>query len=141
VTLDEDECWVRLAAARHAVMATVHDRRGVDAVPVVFALAGRTLVVPIDSVKAKGPNRLQRLRNLDRDSRCVLLVEHFDDDWSQLWWVRVHATGAEVPITGDHLARLASRYQQYRQPNSVVSAIVLTPSEITGWAAGPVGAM
>ena len=107
--------------------------------PVVFALAGRTLVVPIDAVKAKRHPRLQRLRNLERDSRCVLLVDEYVDDWSQLWWVRVHAEAAEIPITGSQLALLASRYPQYRRPAPLVGAILLTPSEVSGWAADPVG--
>ena len=52
---------------------------------VVFVTADRQLVIPIDTVKAKSGERLQRLVNLDVDSRAVLLVDHYDDDWSQLW--------------------------------------------------------
>ena len=88
--LDTTECWARLAAAGHGVLGTVHARRGVDAVPVVYVVEGGGVVVPIDAVKAKRGPRLQRLRNLEADPRVVLLVDHYDDDWPQLWWVRVH---------------------------------------------------
>ena len=133
--LDERECWERLAGARHGVLGTVHARRGVDAVPVVYALVAGTLVIPVDTVKAKTTSRLQRVRNVEEDPRCVLLVEGYDDDWSQLWWVRVHASAAFAPPSPEALDALAARYPQYRDPASVVTTIVLTPTTITGWRA------
>jgi PPOX class probable F420-dependent enzyme len=136
VRLDEDECWRRLDEADHAVLATVHAERGVDAVPVVFAVLddGR-LVVPIDAVKPKAGGRLQRLANLEHDPRCVLLAEHYADDWTQLWWVRVHATAEEVEPSASLVEALVARYEQYHEPGSVPAAIVLTPTQITGWSA------
>ena len=134
--LDEGECWRRLGEADHGVLATSHPDRGVDAVPVVFAVLddGR-LVVPIDAVKPKAGARLQRLANLELDPRCVLLLERYADDWSQLWWVRVHATAEEVEPSSALVEALAARYEQYRPPGSVTSAIVLTPTEVAGWSA------
>ena len=40
VTLDTEECWTRLTESTHGVLATLHPERGVDAVPVVFAVTG-----------------------------------------------------------------------------------------------------
>lgn len=57
----------RLAAADHGVLCTVHHERGADAVPVVFAVIGDHLAVPIDRVKPKSTVRLQRERNLATD--------------------------------------------------------------------------
>jgi len=92
VRLDPDAAWSLLLTTEHGVLSTVHAERGVDAVPVVFApLDDRRIAVPIDTVKAKSTTKLQRLANIERDPRCVLLVDHYDDDWSRLWWVRVHA--------------------------------------------------
>ena len=133
--LAEEVCWARLRQASHGVLATVHDRRGVDAVPVVFAVCGQQLVVPIDTVKAKTGGRPQRLVNLERDDRCVLLVELYSDDWSQLWWVRAHARAVEAATTDEHRAALAGRYPQYRAEGAVVGSIVVTPYRLTGWAA------
>lgn len=126
---------MRLARSEHAVLGTVHPQRGVDAIPVVFALAGRQIVVPIDTVKAKSTSRPQRLENLEVDGRCVLLADHYSEDWSELWWVRVHAHGVETPPTEHVVALLADRYPQYRAPGAIVGSIVLTPDAITGWAA------
>lgn len=129
--LNLEECWARLRTSTHGVLGTVHAERGVDAVPVVFAVDGEVLVVPVDTVKPKASTRLQRLANVERDPRCVMLVDHYDDDWSQLWWVRVHATATVVDGTNDALERFAA----YREPGSVVQSIVLTPTEVTGWSA------
>ncbi|MEN3274096.1 MAG: hypothetical protein V7636_2857, partial [Actinomycetota bacterium] len=90
--LDRDEAWSLLLTTDHGVLSTVHAERGVDAVPVVFAaIDDGQLAIPIDTVKAKSTTRLQRVANIEQDPRCVLLADHYDDDWSRLWWVRVHA--------------------------------------------------
>jgi PPOX class probable F420-dependent enzyme len=134
--LDEQTCWGLVAGARHGVLATVHDARGADAVPVVFGvLAGPRIVVPVDAVKPKRRTRLQRVVNVERDPRCVLLVDHFEDDWDRLWWVRVHATARESPVTTDALDVLRARYPHYGAPGALVSALVLVPTAVTGWAA------
>ena len=137
--LDEAACWERLGAAGHGVLATRHPERGVDAVPVVFVVVGGAIALPVDVVKPKAHTRLQRLENLAHDDRCVLLVDHYDDDWSQLWWVRVHgratATAAGSQPTGDVARALAGHFPAYREPGSVVGAVLLTPSAVHGWAA------
>src|SRR4029453_10552195 len=87
--LAEHEARARLTAHDHGILCTVHPERGVDAVPVVYAVDHDCVGVPVDRVKPKASSRLQRERNLEADPRATLLVEHWDrDDWSQLWWVR-----------------------------------------------------
>jgi PPOX class probable F420-dependent enzyme len=137
--LGEDEGRARLGAHDHGILCTVHPDRGVDAVPVVYAVDDDGYVgVPVDRVKPKAGARLQRERNLEGDPRATLLVEHWDpDDWSRLWWVR-----AELRWQGDDVAgraaalaaELARRYPQYRdQPFARV--LVLRIVGMTGWAA------
>jgi PPOX class probable F420-dependent enzyme len=125
------DAWILLRTSEHGVLATVHPERGVDAVPVVFAVDGERIVVPVDTVKAKSTTRLQRLINLAHDPRCVLLVDSYDPDWSRLWWVRVHATA--TVIDGRHDALLA--FEQYREAGTVEASIVLTPTIVIGWQA------
>jgi PPOX class probable F420-dependent enzyme len=135
VILDERECWARVEHARHGVLGTVHDGRGVDAVPVVFAVVDGLIVVPIDTVKPKRSTRLTRVANLARDPRCVLLVEHYADDWSQLWWVRIHALGSVLAPEAAWLDALAVRYPPYRSPGAIMAMLVLRSTVVTGWAA------
>ena len=137
VRLDDTACWARLGDAGHGVLGTVHAERGVDAVPVVFVVDGDRLVIPIDTVKPKAARRLQRLRNLAADGRAVLLVDHYEDDWSRLWWVRVHGQAQEAEPTAPLLDALARAFPAYAAEGAVISVIVLAPAEVTGWAAGP----
>lgn len=137
--ISESEAWSRVVTARHGVLGTRNEARGVDLVPVVYVTDGdRRIFIPIDTIKAKTTTRLQRLENLSHDPRCTLLVEHYDDDWSRLWWVRVAGTGAEADsATLDHnLPLLADRYPQYAKPGAIESGIAMTPSTILGWRAG-----
>lgn len=137
MTLDEATCWVRLRSSRHAVLATLHRERGLDAVPVVYAVEGDRLLLPIDTVKAKRGGELQRVRNLRSDARCVLLVEHYDDDWSRLWWVRVHGTASLLSEPTPAMSSiLADRFEEYREAGSVSAVLILEPTAVAGWAAG-----
>ena len=113
-------------------------QRGIDLVPVVYAVtADRRILIPVDTVKSKSTARLRRLLNIELDPRCTLLVEHFDDDWSELWWVRLHGLAEIVdePDLDDRSSLLGTKYPQYGAAGSVVGGISMTPSEITTWAA------
>ena len=133
--LAEETCRARLTAASHGTLSTVHSERGVDAVPVVFAVVGDRIVIPVDTVKPKSSTRLQRLANLGLDDRCALLVDHYDDDWSQLWWVRVSGRGREVAPSDEIVGALAARFPAYATVGSVVTVIEIEPASIAGWAA------
>ncbi len=137
--LTEDEALARLAAHDHGVLCTVHAERGADAVPVVYAVDDEGYIgVPVDRVKPKASDRLQRERNLEADPRATLLVEHWDPaDWSRLWWVRAElrwqpdaGTDREEAMAG----LLAERYQQYRD-RPFARVLVLRVIGVTGWAA------
>jgi Pyridoxamine 5'-phosphate oxidase len=134
-----DDARARLAAHDHGVLCTVHAERGVDAVPVVYALDDDGyLGVPVDRVKPKAAGRLQRERNLEADPRAALLVEHWHrGDWSRLWWVRAElrwepdvAAAREADLAG----RLEAAYTQY-QHQPFTRVLVLRVVGVTGWAA------
>ncbi len=137
--LDEDQAQTRLVAHDHGVLCTMHPDRGVDAVPVVYAIDEEGFVgIPVDRVKPKASTRLQRQRNLETDPRATLLIEHWDaDDWSRLWWVQVELRAVDDPTTArkDGLAtRLAQRYPQY-ESQPFADILVLGIAGVTGWAA------
>jgi PPOX class probable F420-dependent enzyme len=137
VRLDRADCWERLRASRHGVLSTVHADRGVDAVPVVLVVHDGQVVLPVDTVKPKAPGRLQRLRNIDDDPRVVLLVDHYDDDWSELWWVRAHGRAQEAEPTGAQLDALGAAFPAYRREGAIGAVIVVDVDRVTGWHAKP----
>ncbi|MEY2472604.1 MAG: hypothetical protein QOK28_1933 [Actinomycetota bacterium] len=130
------ECWELLRAADHGVLATRHVARGVDAVPIVFVVDDEDrIVIPIDTVKAKSTTRLQRLANIATDARVMVLAEHYEDDWTQLWWVRARGHAGEVELTEAWRKLLAAKYPAYGDEASIVSAIVVDVDEVSGWKA------
>jgi len=116
----------------------VHAERGVDAVPVAYAVDDGYVGVPIDRVKPKASLRLQRERNLEADPRATLLAEHWDrGDWSRLWWVRAELRwqgGTAAGRASALAARLAERYPQY-QDQPFARVLVLHTVGLAGWAA------
>ncbi|MDH3303502.1 MAG: pyridoxamine 5'-phosphate oxidase family protein [Acidimicrobiia bacterium] len=137
--LGDDEALARLMNHDHGVLCTVHAERGVDAVPVVYAVdADNRVGVPVDRVKPKASTRLQRERNLEGDPRATLLVERWDrHDWSKLWWVRAELRWQPEVDSGTEAALadlLGDRYPQYRdKPFARVLAFRI--AGITGWSA------
>lgn len=139
--MDQDRARARLADSDHGVLCTSRPDGRPHVVPVVFALHGELIGVPVDRVKPKHSLRLQRVRNLEADPHAALLVEHWErDDWSRLWWVRADlrwepdvAPGREQPLA----ASLAARYPQYRD-HPFERVLVLRVVGISGWQAAGV---
>src|SRR3954468_8250599 len=85
----------RVSAAPVGRLATISPDGRPHLVPVCFVLDGDTAYSAVDH-KPKRTARLRRLANLESDPRCALLVDRYDDDWSQLWWVRLDGLGRIV---------------------------------------------
>jgi hypothetical protein len=136
--LTEHEALARMAVHDHGILCTVHAARGVDAVPVVYAVDDDGYVgIPVDRVKPKDSIRLQRQRNLEADPRATLLIEHWDaGDWSRLWWARAELrwVGEADRHSAPLAARLAGRYPQYRD-EPFAHVLVLRIVGVSGWAA------
>lgn len=135
--LDRAEALRRVAAADHGVLATLHEPRGADLVPACFAIDGDRLAIPVDQVKPKGSTALGRIRNLERDPRATLLVEHWDAaDWSKLWWVRLLLVRTTEPPerVADLERALRNRYAQYATA-PFVDILTFRIDHVGGWSA------
>ena len=125
----------RVAAARVGRLATVRPDGTPHVVPVCFAVVGDgdEIVTAVDA-KPKSTTALARLDNVRAQPHVALIVDHYDDDWSQLWWVRVDGTARVDDLTGEHAAALAAKYEQYRATRPPGPAIVVRGARYTGWA-------
>ena len=107
----------RFGAARVARLATVSEAGSPHLVPVVFALVGGNVWIVIDA-KPKSTRRLKRLANIAAHPSVSLLVDHYEDDWHQLWWVRADGVATVLPIdapeAGSGLSALHAKYEQYQ---------------------------
>jgi PPOX class probable F420-dependent enzyme len=135
---DPRELRRRVAAAPVARLATIRSDGSPRLVPVTFAVLGELLCFAVDEVKPKRDARLARLDDIARDPRVVLLVDHYDADWSALWWVRIdgdaaaHETGE---VRESALNLLVAKYPPYRTACPAGPVVVITPRRWTGWSA------
>ena len=106
----------KFGAARVARLATTNPDGTPHVVPVVFVLAGVTVWTAVDE-KPKTTTALRRLDNVRARPRLSLLVDHYAEDWSALWWVRADGTGTvlDAAEAGDGLTRLVAKYEQYQR--------------------------
>lgn len=130
------EARARFATARVARLATVTPAGAPHLVPIVFALLGETVYSVVDD-KPKQTTDLQRLANIRATPRAALLADHYEEDWTQLWWVR--ADGAARTLeANDREARsaieaLSQRYPQQRPTGPVLAVDV---DHWSGWLGG-----
>ncbi|WP_269854109.1 TIGR03668 family PPOX class F420-dependent oxidoreductase [Streptomyces sp. RPT161] len=134
--LPEDEAWRRFAAARVLRLATVDERGRPHLVPAVFAAVDRTVFMAVDH-KPKRHQDLRRLHNIRATPQVSLLVDHYEEEWRRLWWVRADGTArvlAEGEDRTEPVQRLAAKYPQYegRLPQGPV--VVVAVDRWTGWA-------
>lgn len=87
-----------------------------QALPFVFARTGDALWSPVDG-KPKKHARLSRLAWIAKHPEVCVLVDHYADDWSRLWWLKLYCH-AEV-FRGSHpeweqaITKLGQKYDQY----------------------------
>ncbi len=103
-------------------------------VPMCFALVGAELVTVVDA-KPKTTSALRRLDNVRANPAVALLVDHYDDDWSTLWWVRVDGIARVDDDVGGYTDALAAKYSQYAANPPGGPAIVVSQLRYTGWSA------
>ena len=125
----------RVEAARVGHLATVRPDGRPHVVPCCFALVDDTVYSAVDA-KPKSTLALQRLRNLEAHPAASLVVDHYEDDWAQLWWIRLD--GAARIAAGDErnaaLAALAAKYAQYVDAPPPGAVIAL---DVETWRAWP----
>lgn len=132
--LDED--LRRLAtAAPVARLATVRPDGRPHLVPITFAIDGDVIVTAVDQ-KPKSTAQLQRLRNIESRPAVSVLIDHYGDDWSQLWWVRADGSARianEDAVRDDALTRLSAKYRQYREDPPQGPVIVVSVHRWAAW--------
>src|SRR5437763_4042659 len=117
----------RLTSARVARLATTDPDGRPHLVPIVFVLDGDTLYSAVDR-KPKRSTTLRRIENARTRPDVTLLVDHYEEDWRRLWWIRVRGR-ARVLDGGDEreraLSLLVEKYEQYRarRPDGPVLAV------------------
>jgi PPOX class probable F420-dependent enzyme len=126
----------RFASATVARLATVGATGAPHLVPITFALLDeRTLVTAVDH-KPKRTTALQRLANIEANPQVSVLVDHYEDDWERLWWVRADGRArVEKAAPAGAAEALAERYIQYRERPPHGPFIVVHVQRFSSWSA------
>jgi len=124
-----------------AMLATVGPDGAPHLVPVVFAVntdREQPVVYTAVDAKRKSTKRLQRLTNIEANPRVSMLVDNYDEDWTQLWWVRADGI-AEIHHSGDEMASgyalLRRKYVQYQRLALDGPVVTVTVARWSSWQA------
>lgn len=145
--MTEEQARQCFGQARVARLATVDTDGRPHVVPMVFALAGGgevgqtrgdTIYSAVDA-KPKRSRALRRLANIAANPSVAVLVDHYDEDWHALWWVRAEGTArvcdADEPEGRVALGRLVARYPQYRAQPPPGPVVAIDVTRWSSWSA------
>ena len=132
------EARARFSAARVARLATIRPAGAPHLVPVTFAVEGDRIYTAVDA-KPKRHDRLVRLDNIQAHPRVCLLVDHWSEDWSDLWWARADGAAHVSPADSHAVALLRERYEQYQRQPPRGPVVIVDVERWTGWTARPPG--
>ena len=133
--MDAGEARALFASAGVARLATVDAERRPHLVPITFAFDGEEIVTAVDH-KPKTTTRLRRLENIEANPRVTVLADHYEDDWSKLWWVRLRGR-ARIVEDPEAMALLARKYPQYREQPPAGPVIAVDIDERSEWTSSP----
>jgi PPOX class probable F420-dependent enzyme len=135
MSLPEGVARDRFASVPVVRLATADATGRPHLVVATFAVDGDRVYTAVDA-KPKDTRDLKRLRNIRANPRVAMLADHYEDDWTHLWWVRADGTAT---IVGDPaamarpIALLRERYRQYRDDPPAGPVIAVTVQRWTGW--------
>ncbi|HET6311268.1 MAG TPA: TIGR03668 family PPOX class F420-dependent oxidoreductase [Candidatus Nitrosotalea sp.] len=125
----------RLASSTVARLATIGKEGRPHIVPIVFAIDGDALYFAVDT-KPKKTTDLQRLKNIAANPAVSVLADHYEDDWSKLWWVRADGTARVVTDSAEAeraIDLLANKYEQHQRSRPPGPVVAIYLDHVTGW--------
>jgi PPOX class probable F420-dependent enzyme len=135
--MELDDMRGRVETARVARLATLAPDGRAHLVPFCFALSGDVLYSAVDQ-KKKRSRRLRRLDNVARDPRVTVLVDHYEEDWSRLWWVSLACRARELEpgVEAERALRLLiGKYPQYVELPPEGPVLRIEIERWSGWTA------
>jgi PPOX class probable F420-dependent enzyme len=146
-----EESRRRFASEPVAHLATADGAARPHLVPFVFAVEasddparGDRIYTAVDH-KPKRTTALRRLANIAENPAVAALVDHYEDDWERLWWVRADGSGRLVePGSAEErhaVLLLQARYRPYWTTPPVGPVLAIEVERWSGWAAAEAAAV
>lgn len=126
----------RVREARVGRLATLNPDGRPHLVPLCFALDGEVLYSAVDD-KPKRSKRLRRVENIRSHPDVAMLVDHYEENWTRLWWVRLDGTARvldEGPEREHGLALLCQKYERYRSQPPTGPVVAIDVRRWRSWA-------
>ncbi|SFF99779.1 PPOX class probable F420-dependent enzyme, Rv0121 family [Actinoplanes philippinensis] len=120
------------ASARVARLATAGADGVPHVVPIVFAVTGDVIHTAVDG-KPKRTRALRRLADITANPHVSVLADHYEEDWSALWWARADGRARIVGDSPEGLAALTARYPQYRATPPPGPFLEITVDRWSAW--------
>ena len=127
------------ARARVGHFATSDGRRP-SLVPVCFVLLGDTVYHAVDAKpKSVAASRLRRVANIRANPNAALLVDHYEEDWSRLWFSLARGRARLIIDGVEHrraIVALRRKYAQYRSTLPLTDdalVIALDVRQVSRW--------
>jgi PPOX class probable F420-dependent enzyme len=90
--------------------------------------------------KRVSPERLVRVRNIRARPQVALLMDHYREDWSQLWYALIRGRARLVPTSARKeraraIRKLRAKYRQYTPEMLPDDAPIISirPEQVTSW--------
>jgi len=131
-----------LAAARLAHLATADAAGAPHNVPLCYWFDGERIYFAIDEKpKRQTGLGLKRMRNIAENPRVAIVVDHYEEDWSQLAYVLIRGNARVVDDPEEYLAalrHLRDKYLLYRAMTFTPEAnpiVKIEPESVHAWGA------
>ncbi|HYK63670.1 MAG TPA: TIGR03668 family PPOX class F420-dependent oxidoreductase [Patescibacteria group bacterium] len=131
-----------VTAARLAHLATADATGAPHNIPLCYWFDGDRIYFAIDEKPKRATGLgLKRMRNIAENPRVAVVIDHYEEDWSQLGYVLIHGHARVVEDPEEYmlaLRALRDKYVQYRgmtftpEKNSIVR---IDPVSVHAWGA------
>lgn len=125
----------RIGLARVARIATADADGRPHVVPVCFVILNDELLWAVDQ-KPKTTMALRRLSNIAANPAVSVVIDHYSDEWSELWWIRIDGQARVLDSDADRkeaLDALAAKYPQYVVDRPRGPVVAITPTVVRTW--------
>jgi len=123
---------------RVARFATAEPSGQPHVVPICYAVSDDTMYFTIDEKRKQPTNKpLKRIRNIQKNPQVALVVDRYEDDWTQLGWVMVQGKAALLDDGEEHTKAqrlLKDRYPQLeRMQITDLPVIAVRIKRVVSW--------
>jgi PPOX class probable F420-dependent enzyme len=121
-------------------LATTDTQGTPHLVPVCFVYDGTAIYSAIDhKPKRTSGYGMKRLQNILQQPQVAFLVDHYEEDWQQLYYVMIRGTATILEHGREYLQALTmleAKYAQYRERHLAHRAglvIKILPTSVRHW--------